>query len=834
MSNSLLSPPFQKMSQRAKKTIREAGRIAYFHKSLTILPVHLLTAIYFERGSVGSAFLKKLGFQDDDFIAPILAEQTIDPRSSIEDIAELSEPTKKIIVRSYAFAQSSHSPYVGTEHLTHALLRSKDPEVESLLQTVGKRTNHATTQPSGENIFQNEPLPLSHFLNLPEFNLLHRPTEQEGSSAIDQFCLDLRDRVGSKTDDPHIGRTKELKKLIYILGRKKKNNALLLGEPGVGKTALVSGLMRRILEGTVPELLKDTVIYELDMASVVAGTSFRGEFEERLKAIIEEASQDPQILLFIDEIHTIVGAGNSNGALDAANILKPALARGTLRCIGATTLGEFKKHFEKDAALNRRFQSILIEEPSKKETCDILLGTLPTFEDFHHLKIEPEAIKVAVTLASRFVPERSFPDKALDIIDSACSIKRAEQPPHALDASIRSMEQKLNALLDQKQEAINTEKYDIAEKLQREERSLIKHLKEEKLKRKQGRPKVWVTKLDIEKAVAQNTGMPLDTIRSTTYLRIQDLRKHLLATVIGQSEVLTRIIQTLMRSSVGLSSSNRPLGSFLLLGPTGVGKTLSAKTIAQYFFQKKSSFIRVDMSEFRERHTISGLLGAPAGYVGYGEGGTLTEKIRRNPHCLVLFDEIEKAHPDILNILLQILEEGELTDAEGRKVSLTDTIVVLTANIGSNELFAPSSLGFDASQNSALNKESFKTIRDRLLKQLPEHIRPEILARLDEILVLEPLDKKDLQKITSTELRRIKKTLEQKNIYLSWDRSSIAFLAAESLKRNQGARPVRKVLQSQVEDVIASLLLEHKPPFNIHITCPNKKSLSIRTSSQKR
>lgn len=824
---------FERMSKRAIKVLHESRRVAYSRTSNIIMPTHLLMAIYFERGSVGSALLKRLGFSDILFnTSPVSGDSPSPPPSSSQSLPVFSDSIKKIILRSYTIAESSHSPYVGTEHLTHAILRSKDTEIESYLRIIEKSSSNVPPPPFGESSFPANTPPFAHFLNLPEFNLLHHPTEQENSSAIDQFCINLGNRVSQEADNPHIGREKELEKLIHILGRKKKNNALLLGEPGVGKTALVSGLMRRILVGSVPNSLKDTTIFELDLASVIAGTSFRGEFEERLKAIIEEADQNPHILLFIDEIHTIIGAGNGGGTLDAANILKPALARGTLRCIGATTLKEFKKHFEKDAALNRRFQTILIEEPSQKETRDILLGTLSSFENFHNVHIKKEALDTAIALSARYIPERSFPDKALDIIDSTCSMKRAEQYSSVTDDPLRLMKQEYSRLLEEKRKLLENEDYASAERLEKKEKKLLLQMRKEKEKRKENEPEISITSEDVERAVAQNTEIPLDIIRSDIPARLHILREHLLKTVIGQKKSILRITKSLTRSGLGFSQSNRPIGSFLLLGPTGVGKTFTAKIIAKYFFPKKSSLIRIDMSEFHERHTLSGLLGAPAGYVGYGEGGTLTEKVRRNPHSLVLFDEVEKAHPDILNILLQILEEGELTDAEGRKVSFSETIIILTANVGSNDLFAPSSLGFDTHTEDAGNQKNFSALRERLLRQLPEHIRPEILARLDDILVLEPLDEPALKKIITLNLQHIKKILEKKKILFSWDKESVNLLTLKSLRKNQGARPLRRLLQSRVENGVTEILLEKTPPFKIRMTIPNKnkKVLSFKVA----
>lgn len=831
MSKSLEPHPFHHLSDRAKKILAEAETLARFQVSETILPLHLLAAVYFERGGAGSAFLKRVGFTDADFSFASKPKESLGKtKKGSVALLDFSDTVKHILVKSYALAQSAHSPYVGTEHIAHALLASPDVELKKLLETVGKRMH------AGENAFPSdanseENVPFSRFLNLPELGVLRHSSggkndAQEQDSAIDHFCVDMRDRLDEHPEDVCVGREREIETLIHILGRKKKNNAILLGDPGVGKTALISGLMKRILDGAIPASLRDAVIYELDLASVVAGTTFRGEFEERLKAIVEEAEEDPNVILFIDEMHTIVGAGNGSGALDAANILKPALARGALRAIGATTHTEYKKHIEKDGALGRRFQSVSVEEPDTEQTKTILLGLLPGLESFHRVTIDQKAVSAAVTLGDRFFPERFFPDKAIDLLDTACSIQRSEQPPHTLDLRIREAETKLETLLEQKRIALEQEKYDTAERTQREEGLLLKKIKTLQEQRKADTSKIIVTRRDVERAAAQNANLPLDTVQSSTAKRLEELERQLFARISGQDTALRSILATLKRSGAGLKKSNRPLGSFLLLGPTGVGKTLTAKLLARYFFEKKQAFIRVDMSEFRERHTTSGLLGAPAGYVGHGEGGTLTEKVRKNPHALVLFDEVEKAHPDVLNILLQILEEGELTDAEGRKTSFSETVVMLTGNVGPASLWSAPAFGFGAQTSqttSHTDTRAFRQARKKLLAQLPETIRPEILARLDNILVLRPLDTHDLEKICKAELQEIAEILKRKNVSFSFDTTVISFLAKKSAKRNEGARNVRKTVQTQVENKLAKILLENTTPFSVRALLKNDR-----------
>lgn len=821
MSNILTHSPFKRFSRRAQKALDTAIRLAREAQSPLVDSVTLLSAIYADRGSVGSAFLKKIGLSENDLSVPTPPKTT--PKNTKENLPlpPLSEPLKRSIVKSYALAQSANSPYVGTEHLTHALLQSADPAIRTLLQKVGQTASFDASTLALNGAHEDHAL-IENLAHLPEFGVLSGAHTNEDTSAIDQFCDDMRQYTKDHPRETHVGRESEITQLIHILGRKKKNNILLVGDPGVGKTALVTGLMQRILSGNVPASLADTVIYELDLASVVAGTSFRGEFEERLKAIVEEASEDPNILLFIDEIHTIVGAGNGGGALDAANILKPALARGTLRCIGATTPKEYKKYIEKDGALSRRFQTISLGEPNEEETEKILEGIAPSLESFHRVRIESSAIRSAVRLGKRFFPDRFFPDKAIDILDSACSAKRAETPAHPLDITLREIEQSLDRLFEEKRIALLEESYDRAEKIQKEEQTLLSSLKETRLARSSLSSTITVTESDVQQSVANISGIPLSTVRLTLKSRLTALEKTLKQTLVGQNHSTHRIMRVLTRSGMGLSRASRPIASFLLLGPTGVGKTFTAKLIAKHFFENKNACIRVDMSEFRERHTVSGLLGAPAGYVGYGEGGTLTEKVRRHPHSLVLFDEVEKAHPDVLNILLQILEEGTLTDAEGKQISFAETIIVLTANIGSSELFAKNTFGFESANNQASTK-NLSMIEEKLRTLLPEHIKPEILARLDDVLVLSPLDEKALRTLVAREIVRVKKALKTRGVTLSSDRRSIGILTKQSSQKNEGARAVRKVIEESVENEIADILLKNPETQSIRLAVRDEK-----------
>lgn len=814
-----MSQSLEKLSFHAKASLRNAEKLARSCSSNLLEPEHLLAAIYLERGSVGSLLLQKIGFCEEIFDGYLSSKGTQDTKDSQKKVP-LSKDTKHILTTAFRQASHTGSSYVGTEHFIEPLLHAKREDVQKLIA----RTTHPSflIARKGPGASAPHALPGSS-ADMTDIPLLTGPDNAENASALEHFCIHINEQVRGGAYDAHIGREREITELIHILGRKRKNNALLIGEPGVGKTALAHGLAERIESNNVPPFLLGKSLYELDLGLLIAGTTFRGEFEDRLKSIIEEVRDDPNVILFIDEIHTLSGAGAGSGGLDAANMLKPALARGELKCIGATTLKEYKKYFEKDAALNRRFQTIHLDEPTQKETRAILMGLKRSFEKHHNVFIEDSAIDTAITLSERYLPEKKFPDKAIDILDQASSAKSQSQKISPIKIRLHKLKDELKRLSAHKKQLLSEEKYDKAELVQTQERHILSHIKrlEKKYPRTSQENTAQLTDNDVVQALSLLARVPVEKIQEVPHKRAQILNATLKTHIIGQEKAIKNISKTLLRGFAGLKRGRGPIGSFLLLGPTGVGKTHTATTLAQVLFDSPESLIRIDMSEFQERHSLAGLIGAPAGYVGHGEGGRLTEKVRRHPHSVVLFDEIEKAHPDILNILLQILEDGALTDAEGQTVSLAETIVILTSNIGTEESVPTSSLGFDRSSPSLpQSRRSFESVRENILRDLPKNIRPEILARLDDALVFEPLEKKHLRILISRELRALEALLKQrKNVTLSWDPQTVHFLLEKSLASYQGARGIQKHIQSHIENALAEHLLQkHAKTHSLHLT----------------
>lgn len=798
-----MTQSLKKLSFHAKKSIRDAETLARECASERLEPEHLLAAIYLERGSVGSLLLQKIGFREEtfDILFSQKKQRAKSPKQGGKKIL-LSEETKNALTRAYRRAFKSGSPYVGTEHIIEPLLKIKREAIKKLVARTTDVPIPVNKQPSGAP--QHDPF---HFM--PHFGEVTEQETEDIPSALEQFCVPVSGKASDKNSDLHVGRDRELSQLIHILGRKKKNNAILIGEPGVGKTALISGLAQRIASGDVPAFLLGKSVYELDMALLVAGTSFRGEFEDRIKSIVEEVEDDPSVILFIDEIHTISGAGAPSGGLDAANILKPALARGQLRCIGATTLGEYKKYFEKDSALARRFQTVLLDEPSADETYAILSGIRSSLEKHHGVTLPDNALRSAIEFSQRYLPQRRLPDKAIDVIDHAAAARshRQKVSPEAL--RLHKLGRELDRLGEHKKHLLEAEQYEKAEWVQEQEQKILAHLRIlEKNLAKTKVPVPEVTDDDIAAAVSVFSHVPADKIRTKPSKRLFSLHTELKKSVVGQDDAITKLSQSLLRTYAGLGRSKGPIGSFLLLGPTGTGKTHTARILAETLFDSPESLIRIDMSEFGERHSAAGLIGAPAGYIGYGEGGRLTEKVRLRPHSVVLFDEIEKAHPDVLNILLQILEDGTLTDTEGRSVTFSETIIVLTANIGTEAVTVPAQLGFGESRAPLLSRAAFKSAATQILSDLPKHIRPEILARLDEALMFEPLEKKHLRLILLRELAALRDTLKKRGIQFSWDTQAMALLLEKSSDGYQGARLVRKAVRDHVENMLARHLLK--------------------------
>ena len=620
---------------------------------------------------------------------------------------------------------------------------------------------------------------------------------------LDSFARDLVLMASSGQLDPIVGRETEINRLMHILARRRKNNPVLIGEPGVGKTAIVEGFAHRIAQGTAPDVFQEKRLMVIDMGSLVAGTKFRGEFEERLKNLVKEVESAKNVILFIDEIHTIVGAGGSEGAVDAANILKPALARGTFQCIGATTMDEYRKHIEKDAALERRFQTILVEEPDREHTLEILKGLRTNYENFHNVSFSDEALEAAVDLSSRYITSRMQPDKSIDLLDESgahCRIAFVEKP-----AEMLNLEDKIARLTETKKHFVQVQAYEEAAKV-RDEINKLKYTldvmgQEWRTSLKQNRNIIDVE--DICRTLSSMTGIPVSGISRNETEKLLKMEEHLHQNVIAQDDAIKAVSAAIRRSRAGIASPKRPLGSFIFLGPTGVGKTYLAKQLAQYLFGSEDALIRVDMSDYMEKHTTSRLVGSPPGYVGYGEGGWLTEKVRRKPYCVILFDEIEKAHPDVFNLLLQMLEEGEIQDSMGHRVSFRNAVIIMTSNAGTREFASDSMVGFRREEES----ESRSTIRSAALNELKRSFRPEFLNRIDEIVVFDMLRPKEIEAIFDLMIRELSERLKEKEIALSISAKAKKYFIEKGFDAKFGARPMRRLIQKELEDEIALKLI---------------------------
>ena len=809
----------QKLTLHARHSLKEARDIARYARHQAIEPEHLLMAIFLEKTSLGSILLENIGFKKDS-----LAEMCLKPKPRgrmlpATHTIPLSPLLKDILRRAYFLANQFHYPYVGTEHLVYALFESESAVLDHILLALDISDDkiHATL----ESHLNLDHFPqLSKMLDMPEnFLMKNKVSKGNATPYLDLYTIDMA-RSDIYSGDTLIGRAKELDRIIQILTRKQKNNPLLIGEPGVGKTALIAALAKMIARGDVPHTLLGKRILSLDLTQVVAGTNFRGEFEARLKEILREATRSRDTILFIDEIHTIVGAGNTQGGLDAANILKPALSRGEIQCIGATTFAEYKRHLEKDPALDRRFQSVLIAEPTLDETKEILWHIRKSYEDFHHIALSRAVIDMAVDLSVRYIPDRFLPDKALDIIDEASALAKQRRGASLATKTLIELEEELRVATELKESLIKNEEYDDASKWHTHQKMLAKKVSALKAERQEHpeHERIAVTPEHILRTVSQMARIPFSKLsKENPRQRLTRLHEALDRLLIGQKEAGAALEKTLARSLSNIGDPDRPLGSFLFLGPTGVGKTLAAKILAEEFFGDQDALIRLDMSEFMERHSVAQILGAPAGYVGYGEGGKLTEAVRRKPYSVILFDEIEKAHPDVWNILLQILDNGTLTDAEGRKVSFRNTLIILTSNIGTATFTQTARIGFAKHLDISGLHERFEAIRREVLSELKKEMRPELLARLDHTIVFNALTKEALHDIARLELDTLKKRLKTQDIRLTYPLSLIRFIAEKSFAPEQGARLVRKNIQDLVEKSIAETLLD----------APDKKSLRL-------
>ncbi|MBO0478786.1 ATP-dependent Clp protease ATP-binding subunit [Vagococcus fluvialis] len=789
-------------TERAKKVLENAQAEARFFKQDSVATEHLLLALIKEQKGIASKVLKQLNI--DEVLVFDEVEQITqygNKKSRKEDLLPYSPRTKQILSYASMEAKRINAPSIGTEHMLLALIRDEEVLGSRVLTNLDVNLNKVRNliykkiglvEPSNKQGQRKQPV-----------NQGNNKPQEEGTPTLDSLARDLTQSAREKRLDPLLGREKEVQRLIQVLSRRTKNNPVLVGEPGVGKTAIAEGLAQRIVEGLVPKEMLSKRLMMLDMGAVVAGTKYRGEFEDRMKKVVDEIYRDGNVILFIDELHTLIGAGGAEGAIDASNILKPALARGELQTIGATTLDEYQKYIEKDSALERRFAKIQVDEPTPEEAEDILLGLRGRYEEYHKVKITDEAVHAAVNLATRYISDRQLPDKAIDLIDESAARARLELANKP--SQIVVQQNKLEELLEEKEAAILAQNFELAADLRKKEQRLMTRLENLKLKEaeNEGVYQTEVTEEAIVSVVAQWTGIPLKQLEKKETERLLELEKVLHERVVGQDEAVKAISKAIRRSRSGLSDPNRPIGSFMFLGPTGVGKTELAKTLASTMFGSEDALIRVDMSEFMEKHSTSRLVGSPPGYVGYDEGGQLTERIRQKPYSVILLDEVEKAHPDVFNILLQVLDDGHLTDSKGRKVNFKNTILIMTSNIGATALRDEKTVGF-AAKDATKNHEAMKS---RVLEELKKRFRPEFLNRVDEMLVFHSLTKEELHEIVKIMSQSIIERLKLQKIDLKLTPAAIEVVSKAGFDPEYGARPIRRALQKEVEDKLSDMLL---------------------------
>ena len=796
------------MDQRFTDGVKNAWRFAIAEAqklgSEYVGVEHLLMGIASEKDSAGGKILHSFG------ITPEKIEQLLGGAhtSFLNRELYIAPRTKRVLELAAAEANELGNNYVGTEHLLLAILREGDGMTMSILERFG------VTEDKMQKAFET----------------VMNESGKGGDSAtlgdLSDYAINLNERAKQGKIDPVIGRTNEINRVIQILSRRNKNNPVLIGEPGVGKTAIAEGLAQRIVENDVPEILKNCHIISLNMSSMVAGTKYRGEFEERLKKVIEEVKKHPEWILFIDELHTLVGAGATEGSMDAANIMKPALARGELRCIGATTLKEYKKYIEKDAALERRFQPVKVGEPTNEETVQILHGLRDKYEAFHKVKIPDEAIKEAVRLSSRYITDRFQPDKAIDVIDEAAAKIRMEAS--SAPKGLKQKEDELANIQKEKEAAVSAQNFEKAAVYRDQAKKLsdeIENLKKDWKGADQDH--LAVTPEDIAEVVAKWTGIPLQNLTQSDSERLLHLEDELHKRVVGQEEAVHAVAKAIRRARAGMKDPHRPIGSFMFLGTTGVGKTELAKALAECMFDSEKALIRFDMSEFMEKHEVSRLVGAPPGYVGYDEGGQLTDAVRKNPYSVILFDEVEKAHADFFNILLQVLDDGRLTDGQGRTVDFTNTVIIMTSNLGSTLLREHTkSMGFTAEHKEGETTD-FEEIKGKIMDTVKRTFRPEFINRIDEIIVFHPLTEDDLKKIVRLLMVKVEKKMDSMHVALKVSDKAFEQIIKDGTDVEYGARPLRRTIQREVEDAIAELILEGtlKGKNTLHIDVDDKGKL---------
>ena len=803
---------FKGFTEKANKALNLAIESAEEMRHNYVGTEHILYGLVKEGSGVAATALNECGVTEDALREKL---ESINGTMSLVELTpdDFTPRTKRVLRAAVIISSKTGYTYVGTEHLLLAILSESDSYAVAFLEELGvsvERLAQAVSKgmqggaDDGFGGFENESAPNG---------------SQKGGSALDKFGRDLTQAAKNGEIDPVIGREKEIQRVIQILSRRTKNNPVIIGEPGVGKTAVAEGLALEIAKGNVPEILKDKRVVSLDLTGMVAGAKYRGDFEERIKAAIDEVKKSKNTILFIDELHTIVGAGAAEGSADAANILKPSLARGDFQVIGATTLNEYRKYIEKDAALERRFQPVKVGEPTPEQAVQILKGLRDSYEAHHKVKITDEAINAAVTLSSRYIADRYLPDKAIDLIDEGASKVRLASLTSP--DNVKELEDEIADYEKEKASAINEQDFERAARLRDEQKELQTKLDDAKKKwqEQQKGNSGEVTAEDIAKIVSEWTGIPVVQLTKEESERLLNMENVLHERVIGQSEAVTAIAKAIRRGRVGLKDPKRPVGSFIFLGPTGVGKTELCKALAEAMFGDENAMLRLDMSEYMEKHTVSKLIGSPPGYVGFEEGGQLTEKVRRKPYSVVLFDEIEKAHPDVFNMLLQILEDGRLTDSQGRTVDFKNTIIIMTSNVGARLITEKqSSLGFNSENENAEESEK-KDIKELVTGELRKVFRPEFLNRVDDIIVFNKLNKDEIKQIAVKMLKTLENRLDKMNIKISFTDNAISEIADKGFDENYGARPLRRAIQNEIEDPLSEQMLEGKVKDGAVVTC---------------
>ncbi|MFW6266050.1 MAG: ATP-dependent Clp protease ATP-binding subunit [Halanaerobiales bacterium] len=792
---------FGRFTERARRVLSLAEKEAKNLHHNYVGTEHILLGLVKEEQGIAARALKDNGINKDNVLKKIkdmIGEGKQDTDGSIG----LTPRSKKVLNLSMDEARRLGHNYIGTEHILLGLIREGEGVAVRILTELGgdlKKLRNEVVELLGGRKKSNQ----------------QKQKSDSETPQLDEYSRDLTRMAKEGKLDPVIGRDKEIERVIQVLSRRTKNNPVLIGEPGVGKTAIIEGLAERIIEENVPELLLEKRVVSLDLSSLVAGSKYRGEFEKRLKGVMNDITENGNIILFIDELHTLVGAGAAEGAIDAANILKPALARGELQAIGATTLDEYRKHIEEDAALERRFQSILVEENTPKETIDILKGLRDPYEAHHKVKITDEAIKTAVNLSHRYITDRFLPDKAIDLIDEAASkvrLRNTTRPPE-----VKELSQKLEEVEKEKEAAVENQEFEKAAELRDKEKEVKKELENIKgnWQQKKGMEDSIVTPDDVAHIVSNWTGIPVTKLEEAETEKLMRLEEELHKRVIGQDEAINTVSEAVRRARAGLKDPKRPIGSFIFLGPTGVGKTELARTLAEAMFDDEDAMVRIDMSEYMEKHSVSRLVGSPPGYVGHEEGGQLTEPVRRRPYSVVLFDEIEKAHPEVFNILLQILEDGVLTDTHGRNVDFKNTVIIMTSNVGANFIEKQSQLGFKKPEEK--EEAEYEKMKQKVIKKLRQTFRPEFLNRLDETIVFHSLNKDHIKQIVDLMLDDVQKRLDEQDIEIEVSEEAKSLLAEKGYDPEFGARPLRRTIQKMIETPLSEKILSKEIHEGVNI-----------------